>query len=147
MILFITLCSFLSLSAQDNTSCVLISKYYNTYLKINKKEGYYTINDTIIKVTYAKIENKVAFFTNIEESISHDYYLTTSKIYTYLNKDSIVVSEVEALSNEDKKVTIFFSEESFSISDDEMEYRYINIEQEKKNISRRKKPRVKSPKK
>jgi hypothetical protein len=147
MILIITLFSFLTLSAQDRPSSFLESKYYNKYIKINKKEGFYTIHDTILKITLAKLENRITFFTSISEIESDDYYLTTSEIKSKLNEDSILVREVEALSNEDKKVIIFFSEESIAISDDEIEYRYYHVERDKMNVSKRNKPKVKAKKK
>jgi hypothetical protein len=148
MILIITLFSFLSLSAQEDPTCILISKYYNKYLKINKKEGFYTIHDTILKVTYAKVDNKLAFFTSISEMESDGYYLTTNKINNYLNEDSAIVSEVEAISKDNKQVRIIFTEESFAISDDEIEYRYLYYEKkEKMNVSKRNTPKVKAQKK
>jgi hypothetical protein len=147
IILFITLSCFSSLTAQEDLNNVLISKYYNKYLKINKKEGSYTIHDTILKVTYAKVDNKLAFFTNISEFESDDYYLTTSKINNYLNEDSSIVSEVEAISNEKKQVRIIFTEESFAVSDDEIEYRYLYYKKESNNeINTRKKTKAKTKK-
>jgi hypothetical protein len=79
---------------------------------------------------------------------SDGYYLTTNKINNYLNEDSAIVSEVEAISKDNKQVRIIFTEESFAISDDEIEYRYLYYEKkEKMNVSKRNTPKVKAKKK
>jgi hypothetical protein len=54
--------------------------HYNKYLKINKKEGFYTIHDTILKITMAKVENKIAFFTIISALFGKVERITNNEV-------------------------------------------------------------------